>query len=126
MPARKNPKSAAPEKGPAVTAGRVSPARTAKDPQTGAGADPQTDILKRLARVEGQVRGIGKMVEEERYCIDVLTQIAAVHEALRAVGRQLLERHMKTCVAHALKSSNPAEAERVGKEMGDLLNRFTR
>jgi CsoR family transcriptional regulator, copper-sensing transcriptional repressor len=100
--------------------------KTSPKIQAAAAKSPQGDILKRLARVEGQIRGIEKMVEEERYCIDVLTQLAAVHEALRAVARQLVERHMKTCVAHALKSSNLAEAERVSKEMGQLLNRFTR
>src|SRR5688572_26906016 len=119
MPARKNPESAPAEKSPAASAGKASAAGAGKDLAARADKVPQDDILKRLARVEVHVRGIGKMVEEERYCIDVLTQIAAIHEALRAVGRQLLERHMKTCVAHALKSSNPAEAERVGKEMGE-------
>jgi DNA-binding FrmR family transcriptional regulator len=85
-----------------------------------------SQVRKRLARIEGQVRGITKMVDEERYCIDVLTQIAAVHEALRSVGRQILERHMQTCVARAMRSGNPAEADRVGRELVELLERFTR
>jgi DNA-binding FrmR family transcriptional regulator len=66
------------------------------------------------------------MIEEDRYCIDFLTQVAAVHQALRAVGRQVLEEHMRTCVAGAMRSADPARAERVGRELGELLNRFTR
>ena len=107
---------------------RKAPARTAAaETCSDHTLDPTSALtVKRMARIEGQVRGIQKMVEEERYCIDVLTQIAAVHEALRSVGRQILERHMQTCVARAMRSSNPAEAARVGRELAELLERFTR
>ncbi|MGH8671253.1 MAG: metal-sensitive transcriptional regulator [Burkholderiales bacterium] len=59
-------------------------------------------LLKRLARIEGQVRGIGKMIEDERYCIDILTQISAVKSALDAAAMQLLEDHTKGCVKNAI------------------------
>ncbi len=70
-------------------------------------ATPRKDrdaLIKRLARVEGQVRGIGRMIEEERYCIDVLTQVAAVQAALDAVALGLLEHHLHGCVQSAVKS----------------------
>ncbi|TCV90420.1 metal-sensitive transcriptional regulator [Sulfurirhabdus autotrophica] len=63
-------------------------------------------LLKRLNRIEGQVRGISKMVEGDRYCIDILTQISAIKSALNAVGMQLLEDHTKGCVQNAIKSGN--------------------
>ncbi|WP_370540941.1 metal-sensitive transcriptional regulator [Aquitalea sp. ASV15] len=63
-------------------------------------------LLKRLARIEGQVRGISGMVEADRYCVDVLTQVAAVKSALDAVSMQLLENHMKGCVSKALQEGD--------------------
>jgi len=69
--------------------------------------EPRTDaaaLVKRLNRIEGQVRGIGKMIAEDRYCIDVLTQVSAVQAALDAVALQLLEHHLHGCVQHAVKS----------------------
>ncbi|WP_159875095.1 MULTISPECIES: metal-sensitive transcriptional regulator [Aquitalea] len=63
-------------------------------------------LLKRLARIEGQVRGISGMVESDRYCVDVLTQVAAVKSALDAVAMQLLENHMKGCVSRALQEGD--------------------
>ncbi|TPW15232.1 MAG: hypothetical protein FD129_936 [bacterium] len=89
-------------------------------------ARPQDDLQARLARIEGQVRGVSRMLEEKRYCIDILTQMAAVHEGLRAVSRQIVENHMQSCVAGAMRSGDPAEASRVSREMSDLLDRFTR
>lgn len=61
-------------------------------------------LAKRMNRIEGQVRGIGKMIADDRYCIDVLTQVAAVQAALDAVSLQLLEHHLHGCVQHAVKS----------------------
>ncbi|WP_051229264.1 metal-sensitive transcriptional regulator [Paludibacterium yongneupense] len=63
-------------------------------------------LMKRLARIEGQVRGIGGMIEADRYCIDVLTQVAAVKSALDAVAMQLLENHMRGCVASAMQQGD--------------------
>jgi DNA-binding FrmR family transcriptional regulator len=78
--------------------------------------------LKRLRRIEGQVRGLHKMVEDDRYCADILTQISSVQEALRAVGRELLRNHLKHCATSAIKvGSNEAEA--MYDELVDLMYR---
>ena len=69
-------------------------------------------LLKRLARIEGQVRGIAKMIEDDRYCIDILTQLGAVDTALEAVALKVLEEHVQHCVAGALASGDPEQAER--------------
>ena len=82
-------------------------------------------MLTRLRRIEGQVRGLQKMVEEERYCADVLTQVAAVHEALRAVSRELLRNHLKHCASAAIRSG-PAQAEAMYDELVELMHRYSR
>ena len=81
--------------------------------------------LKRLRRIEGQVRGIQKMVEEERYCADVLIQISSVHEALRAVARELMRNHLKHCATAAIKSDE-SSAEAMYDELVDLMYKHTR
>lgn len=81
--------------------------------------------LKRLRRIEGQVRGIQKMVEEGRYCADVLTQVGAVQEALRAVGRELLRNHLRNCAATAIRAGGD-EADRMYDELLDLVYRAPR
>jgi CsoR family transcriptional regulator, copper-sensing transcriptional repressor len=81
--------------------------------------------LKRLRRIEGQVRGLHKMVEEERYCADILTQISSVQEALRAVGRELLRNHLKHCATSAIKVGSQ-EAESMYDELVDLMYKNTR
>ncbi len=77
-------------------------------------------LAKRLRRIEGQVRGLQKMVDESRYCADVLVQIASVQEALRGVGRLLLQNHLTHCTTAAMRSGDPAEAERVIAELVEL------
>jgi DNA-binding FrmR family transcriptional regulator len=89
-------------------------------------ADDKAALLKRLSRVEGQVRGIARMVEDDRYCIDVLTQIAAVDTALSAVGKRLLDAHVRHCVADALASGSRAAAEEKSRELLDAVERFTK
>ena len=76
--------------------------------------------LKRLRRIEGQVRGLQKMVEEDRYCADIMTQISSVHVALRAVGRELMRNHLKHCATSALRGE-PAEREAMYDELVDLM-----
>ena len=76
--------------------------------------------LKRLKRIEGQVRGIYKMVEEERYCAEVLGQLSAVHEALRAVGRELMRNHLRHCATRSIRSGGQ-EAEATYDELVDLF-----
>lgn len=70
-------------------------------------------ILTRLKRIEGQVRGLQRMVDEENYCIDVLTQVSAVTSALQSVAVKMLDEHLRHCVAAAVQSDDPAETERV-------------
>ena len=81
--------------------------------------------IKRLRRIEGQVRGLQKMVEEQRYCADIMTQIASVHEAPRSVGRELMRNHLKLCATTAIKAS-PADAEAMYDELVDLMDRHSR
>ena len=76
--------------------------------------------LKRLRRIEGQVRGLQRMVEEERYCTDVLTQLSSVQEALRAVGKELMRNHLKHCATQAIRASD-AEAEQMYDELVGLM-----
>ena len=78
---------------------------------------------KRLRRIEGQVRGLQKMVDEERYCADVLVQIASVQEALRGVGKVLLQNHLTHCATSAIRSGDPQEAERMVAELVELMGR---
>ena len=83
-------------------------------------------LHKRLRRIEGQVRGIEKMVEEDRYCIDVLTQLAAVDTALEAVALKVLEDHVSHCVAGALASGDPEQAGEKSRELLEAVQRFAR
>jgi len=89
-------------------------------------ASAKTSVLKRLQRIEGQVRGLARMVEEDRYCIDVVTQIAAVSAALRAAEDEILRDHVAHCIEHAIASGNKSEQRRKVAELMDVLNRTTR
>lgn len=82
--------------------------------------------LKRLSRIEGQVRGLGRMVEEGRYCIDIVTQIAAVQAALRRVEEDILRDHISHCVAHAMASGDKSEQAEKIDELMDVLVRSKR
>jgi DNA-binding FrmR family transcriptional regulator len=83
-------------------------------------------LVKRLHRIEGQVRGIERMIEDDRYCIDVITQISAVTTALESVAFQILDEHVNHCVAGALASGDPAEAEAKSQELLEAVHRFAR
>jgi len=83
-------------------------------------------LIKRLHRIEGQVRGIERMVDEDRYCIDILTQIAAVRTALEQVGAKLLEGHVTHCLADALASRDEQAASVKTAEMLDAVQRFVK
>ena len=87
---------------------------------------PHDEYLKRLRRIEGQARGLQRMVEEEKYCIDILTQVSAMTKALQAVGLGLLEDHMSHCVVDAARSGDEAETAAKIKEASDAIARFTR
>jgi DNA-binding FrmR family transcriptional regulator len=88
--------------------------------------DTKTACLKRLGRIEGQVRGISRMVEENRYCIDVITQIAAVRAALRRVEEEVLRDHVAHCVEAAIQSGNAGEQRRKLAELMEVLARADR
>ena len=107
--------------GCAVEAGIRSGGRKAKGVDPGIKASNQ----KRLRRIEGQVRGLHKMVTEERYCADILTQVASVQEALRAVSRALMRNHLKHCATRAIRAG-ASEAEAMYDELIDLVRKYGR
>lgn len=84
-------------------------------------SEVKTSVQNRLRRIEGQVRGLQRLVEEERYCADIITQVASVQEALRAVSRALLQNHLRHCAAGAIRSGDPARAEAMYAELLDLI-----
>ena len=86
----------------------------------------KASCLKRLSRIEGQVRGLARMVEEDRYCIDIVTQVSAVRAALRRVEEEVLREHISHCVEHAIVSGNAAEQRRKVTELMDVLSRTAR
>jgi CsoR family transcriptional regulator, copper-sensing transcriptional repressor len=88
-------------------------------------AGSKDDYLKRLRRVEGQVRGLQRMVTEDAYCIDVLTQLAAVTKALQAVGLGLLDDHLGHCVVTAARQDDEAAAQKI-REVSDAIARLVR
>jgi DNA-binding FrmR family transcriptional regulator len=90
--------------------------------------DPQikTSNLKRLRRIEGQIRGLQRMVEEQRYCSDILVQVSSVQEALRGVTQALLRNHLRHCATAAIASGTTAESEAVCNELVQLFSKFSR
>jgi DNA-binding FrmR family transcriptional regulator len=86
--------------------------------------DPR--LLARLARIQGQVGGVARMIEQDRYCIDILTQLQAVKSALRKVEDELLKSHSSHCVAHAIDSGNVKDARKKFSELVDLFSRTAR
>ncbi len=88
-------------------------------------SDNKDAYLKRMRRIEGQVRGIAKMIDDDQYCIDVLTQVSAATKALQAVALGLLEEHMSGCVVDAARAGGPEADEKV-KEAADAIARLVR
>ena len=82
--------------------------------------------LKRLRRIEGQIRGLQRLVEEDRYCADILVQISSVQEALRAVGRELMRNHLRHCATAALRDGSADRAEATYTELLDLMYKCLR
>jgi DNA-binding FrmR family transcriptional regulator len=91
------------------------------------GVDPDAKArnVVRLRRIEGQVRGLQKMLEDDRYCVDIMTQIASVQEALRAVGRELLRNHLRHCATAAIRGSDDA-ANAMYDELVEIFDRSNR
>lgn len=81
-------------------------------------------VLRRLARIEGQVRGIARMVSARRYCVDVVTQVAAVESALHRVSELILRKHLETCVAAAFRNGDPAERTEKVEELMGIYSKF--
>jgi DNA-binding FrmR family transcriptional regulator len=90
------------------------------------GKDSKSANLKRLSRIEGQVRGLARMVEDDRYCIDIVTQIGAVRAALRRVEEEILREHVAHCVEHAISSGDKADQRRKLAELMDVMGRAGR
>ena len=88
-------------------------------------ADLKERNTNRLKRIEGQVRGLQKMVDEDRYCADILTQISSVQEALRSVSRELMRNHLKHCATHAIKQG-AGEADAMYDELVELFHKHAR
>lgn len=88
--------------------------------------ETQEDMLLRLRRVEGQVRGVQKMVEAQRYCPEILIQMSAVHESLRAVERILMKNHLQHCATEALRSGDEKQAQRTYNELTELFYKHAR
>jgi CsoR family transcriptional regulator, copper-sensing transcriptional repressor len=89
-------------------------------------AQDKDALVKRLHRIEGQVRGIERMLEEDRYCIDILTQISATTTALESVAFRILDDHVRHCVAGALATGDPEAAREKSQELLDAVHRFSR
>ncbi len=88
--------------------------------------DIKASVEKRLGRIEGQVRGLAKMVDEDRYCIDIVTQISAVRAALRRVEEEILKDHVAHCVEHAISSGNKADQREKIAELMAVIGRAER
>jgi len=92
----------------------------------GVDAELKAANLNRLRRIEGQVRGLQKMVEGDRYCADILVQVASVQEALRGVGRNLMKNHLRHCATKAIASGKPKEAAEMYGELLELIYKHLR
>lgn len=90
--------------------------------------DPEikSSNLKRLRRIEGQVRGLQRLVEEDRYCADILVQISSAQEALRSVGRALMKNHLRHCASEAIRDTAPGRAEAMYEELLNLMDLHSR
>lgn len=86
--------------------------------------EPDKAVITRLTRIEGQVRGVARMVEDDRYCIDILTQIQAIKAALRKVEEQVLKGHAAHCVAEAIKSGNTKDQTEKFHELVELFGKY--
>lgn len=101
----------------------AAPCACDAEPRQAVAVDPDLKDAnrKRLRRIEGQIRGLQKMVEEDRYCADIITQVASVQEALRGVARNLMRNHLHHCAGKALRSGKREDAEAMYDELLDLI-----
>jgi DNA-binding FrmR family transcriptional regulator len=106
-------------------AGKAKELKVLDKHAVGVDADIKARNRTRLRRIEGQVRGLQKMIDDDRYCADVLTQISSVQEALRAVSRELMRNHLKHCATSAIRTG-PAEAEAMYDELIQMMYKSAR
>lgn len=92
-------------------------------PKKARAVNDKAGLITRLKRIEGQVRGVRQMIDDERYCPDVLAQISAIESALRGVSRAVVKNHLRHCATHALREGDEAERERLVQELVDILGR---
>ncbi len=111
---------------PETTSPCACSGRSADGTHTAVDPEAKHALLSRLKRIEGQVRGVQKMVEEERYCADVLMQLSSVQEALRGAGRVMLHNHLKHCATEAIVSGDPEKAEAMYDELMELMYKNAR
>jgi DNA-binding FrmR family transcriptional regulator len=106
----------------------VMPAKDAKPVKTAHAVDPEIKAsnIRRLRRIEGQVRGLQRMVEENRYCADIIVQVASVQEALRGVARELMRNHLHHCATHAIATGSESEQTAMYNELLDLIYKHLR
>jgi DNA-binding FrmR family transcriptional regulator len=92
------------------------------------GVDPEIKAsnLRRLRRIEGQIRGLHRMVDEDRYCVDILTQISSTQEALRAVARALMRNHLSHCASHAIRTGSDEERQAMYDELLEMIYKNAR
>jgi len=83
-------------------------------------------ILSRLRRIEGQIKGLQKMMAEGRYCLDILTQVSSVHEALRGVGKMLMRNYLEVCATQAIESKQPQKREKMYDELMDVIYKYSK
>jgi DNA-binding FrmR family transcriptional regulator len=86
----------------------------------------KTSNLRRLRRIEGQIRGLQRMVEEDRYCADILTQVSSAQEALRAVARALMRNHLAHCATHAIRSGSAEDTQAMYDELLEMIYKNAR
>lgn len=110
---------------PAAASGCDAPAKGGKR-AVAIDADAKAANLRRLRRLEGQVRGLQKMVDQDRYCPDIMIQISAVQEALRTVGRELMRNHLRHCVTKAVTEGPPDQANAMYDELVELIYKHSR
>jgi DNA-binding FrmR family transcriptional regulator len=92
----------------------------------GVDAEIKASNLRRLGRIEGQIRGIQRMIEDDRYCADILTQVSSAQEALRAVARALMRNHLSHCATHAFNSGSTQDREAMYDELLDIIYKNAR
>jgi CsoR family transcriptional regulator, copper-sensing transcriptional repressor len=128
MPGRHNRAKPSRSPEPPIKAVGDCACHVAGDERKAAGVDPtlKEANLKRLRRIEGQVRGLQNMVEQDRYCADIIVQVASIHEALRGVARNLMKNHLHHCTAKALQSGKNAEATAMYDELLELIYKHLR